>query len=177
MTELMCLTPITIADVSLIEPEVFGDERGFFMETWNVDHFAEDNYSHSRPLTLCWLHSHIYHPQVKRAQIVNGVVFDMVVDLRRSSSTFGRWMDEIFFADNKHQVWLSSGFSHGSYALSEDVYFLYNYNNFYLSADESYLLRDTLGMALERSLVGGKSPLLFTKKAATISFSTGDIYP
>ena len=126
----MKIIPTEIPDVSLLEPQVFYDARGFFMETYHARKLAElgitaqfvqDNHSRSQRGTLRGLHYQIRQAQGKLVRVVNGEIFDVAVDLRRRSPTFGRWTGAILSADNKRQLWIPPGFAHGFYALSETV--------------------------------------------------------
>jgi len=118
----------TISDVIVVTPKVFSDERGFFMETFRAENFAkagiadnfvQDNHSGSVQGTLRGLHYQIRQPQGKLVQVVSGEIYDVAVDLRRSSPLFGKWVGEIISAENKRQLWLPGGFAHGFYVLSE----------------------------------------------------------
>ena len=134
-----------IPDVKLIKPKVFGDERGFFMETWNARAFAEagiyatfvqDNHSRSVKNTLRGLHYQIRQPQGKLVRCTKGKVFDVAVDLRKSSPTFGQWVAEILSEENQHQLWVPPGFAHGFLVMSEMADFQYKCTDFYSPKDE-----------------------------------------
>ena len=136
----MQFTPMAIPDVILIEPKVFGDERGFFMETWNARSFAEnglnltfvqDNHSKSGRGILRGLHYQIQNDQGKLVRVVTGEVFDVVVDLRKSSPTFGKWVGEYLSAENKRMLWVPPGFAHGFYVTSETADLTYKCTDFY----------------------------------------------
>ncbi|WP_412486426.1 dTDP-4-dehydrorhamnose 3,5-epimerase [Shewanella chilikensis] len=131
-----------IPDVKIIEPTVFGDERGFFMETWNQKRFEElvtgkptqfvqDNHSKSRKGILRGLHYQTENTQGKLVRVVYGEVFDVAVDIRKNSPTFGQWVGEYLSADNKRQLWIPEGFAHGFYVTSEEAEFVYKCTNFY----------------------------------------------
>ncbi len=142
----MKATPLTIPDVILIEPKVFGDERGFFFESFNQAQFeqaigksvqfVQDNHSRSAKHVLRGLHYQIQQPQGKLVRVVQGEVFDVAVDLRKSSKTFGQWVGEILSANNKRQLWIPEGFAHGFVVLSETAEFLYKTTDFYAHAHE-----------------------------------------
>ncbi len=130
----MKFTPTTIPDVMLVEPQIFGDERGFFFESYQAKEFAEmgisaafvqDNHSGSRQGTLRGLHYQIQQPQGKLLRVIAGRVFDVAVDIRRGSPTFGKWVGTILSADNKIQFWVPPGFAHGFYVLSEWAELIY----------------------------------------------------
>lgn len=137
----MNATPLRIPDVVLIEPKVFGDERGFFYESFNhlqftaaigrsVD-FVQDNHSKSARHVLRGMHYQIRQPQGKLVRVTQGEVFDVAVDLRKSSPTFGQWVGEILSANNKRQLWVPEGFAHGFVVLSESAEFLYKTTSYY----------------------------------------------
>ena len=155
-----------IPDVKIIEPVVFGDERGFFMETWQRRKFAEagidyefvqDNHSRSIRGTLRGLHYQIEQPQGKLVRATVGVVFDVAVDLRQSSPTFGQWVGVELSAENKRQLWVPSGFAHGFYALSKTVEFQYKCTDFYAPEYERGIRWDDPDLEIEWPLVTSKS--------------------
>jgi dTDP-4-dehydrorhamnose 3,5-epimerase len=137
----MKATYSAIPDVLIIEPTVFGDDRGFFFESFNHTQFEEvigkevkfvqDNHSHSAKDVLRGLHYQIQCPQGKLVRVVQGEVFDVAVDLRKNSKTFGCWVGEILSAQNKRQLWAPEGFAHGFVVLSETADFLYKTTNYY----------------------------------------------
>lgn len=131
-----------IPDVKIIEPSVFGDERGFFMETWNQKQFEElvtgkptqfvqDNHSKSKKGILRGLHYQTENTQGKLVRVVSGEVFDVAVDIRKGSPTFGQWVGEYLSAENKRQLWVPEGFAHGFYVTSDDAEFVYKCTNYY----------------------------------------------
>ena len=138
----MKATPLAIADVLLIEPRVFGDERGFFFESFNQQqfeaalghavHFVQGNHSKSQKGVLRGLHYQLPpKAQGKLVRVVQGEVFDVVVDIRNSSPSFGQWVGAVLSADNKHQLWIPPGFAHGFVTLSDTAEFLYKTTDFY----------------------------------------------
>jgi len=138
----MKVTPLAIPDVLLIEPEVFGDDRGFFFESFNQNKFEEavkrkinfvqDNHSKSIKGVLRGLHYQLPpKAQGKLVRVIQGEVFDVAVDIRKSSPTFGKWVGEILSDDNKKQIWIPEGFAHGFLTLSETAEFLYKTTDFY----------------------------------------------
>lgn len=138
-----------IAGLKVIEPTVFGDERGYFMETYNYKDFAEvgidckfvqDNQSASKRGVLRGLHFQINYPQDKLVRVIKGEVFDVAVDLRKDSDTFGKWFGVILSAENKKQFFIPKGFAHGFVVLSEDAEFCYKVTDFYHPNDEGGLL-------------------------------------
>ena len=138
----MKVTSLSIPDILIIEPEVFGDERGFFFESFNQKKFEEalgekvsfvqDNHSKSLKGVLRGLHYQLSpKEQGKLVRVIQGEVFDVVVDLRKSSLTFGKWVGEVLSAENKKQIWIPEGFAHGFVTLSDTAEFLYKTTNFY----------------------------------------------
>jgi dTDP-4-dehydrorhamnose 3,5-epimerase len=133
--------PTHIPDVLIIEPQVFGDERGFFLESFNLKkireetgitaEFVQDNHSRSRQNILRGLHYQIQQAQGKLVRVVRGAIFDVAVDIRRSSPTFGQWVGTTLNEDNKHQLWVPPGFAHGFYVLSESADVLYKTTDYY----------------------------------------------
>jgi dTDP-4-dehydrorhamnose 3,5-epimerase len=137
----MKITPTAIPDVVIIEPKVFGDERGFFFESFNQAkfeaaigrkvNFVQDNHSRSAKNVLRGLHYQIQQTQGKLVRVVQGEVFDVAVDIRKSSSTFGKWVGEVLSADNKKQLWIPEGFAHGFLVLTDTAEFLYKTTEYY----------------------------------------------
>ncbi|MFA0031231.1 MULTISPECIES: dTDP-4-dehydrorhamnose 3,5-epimerase [unclassified Vibrio] len=132
----------SIPDVKIIEPTVFGDERGFFMETWNQKQFEElvtgkptlfvqDNHSKSKKGILRGLHFQTKNTQGKLVRVVSGKVFDVAVDIRKDSPTYGQWVGEYLSAENKRQLWVPEGFAHGFYVTSDEAEFVYKCTNYY----------------------------------------------
>lgn len=137
----MKATPLAIPDVILLEPRVFGDDRGFFFESFNQAkfdeiigrkvNFVQDNHSRSAKNVLRGLHYQIQQPQGKLVRVVNGEVFDVAVDIRKSSPTFSQWVGEILSAENRKQMWVPEGFAHGFLVLSDTAEFLYKTTDYY----------------------------------------------
>lgn len=170
----MQFTPTAIPDVILIEPRVFGDSRGFFMETFQAEQFAaaglptqfvQDNHSGSQRGTLRGLHYQIRHAQGKLLRVTSGTIFDVVVDLRRSSATFGKWLGTCLSAENKCQLWVPPGFAHGFYVLSEWVDLLYKTTDYYSPQWERTLRWDDAQLAIDWPLLDGSAPILSAKDA------------
>lgn len=182
----MKFTPTTIPEVILIEPQVFGDERGFFMETWHTEKFAaagldlafvQDNHSRSGRGTLRGLHYQLEQPQGKLARVIAGEVFDVAVDLRRHSPTFGRWVGVTLSAANKRMLWVPPGFAHGFYVLSPEADFLYKCTQFYAPEDERVLRWDDPELAIAWPLRPDLPPLLSAKDQAGAGFREAECYP
>ncbi len=141
----MQVTPTHIPEVLIIEPDLFGDARGFFMESWHVDKyrelgiettFVQDNHSRSRGGVLRGLHYQLNHPQGKLARVIAGAVYDVAVDIRKGSPTFGQWVGVELSGDNHKQLYVPPGFAHGFCTLSESADFLYKCTDFYTPEDE-----------------------------------------
>lgn len=171
----MKITPTAIPDVLLIEPRVFGDSRGFFMETYQAKvfaeagidtHFVQDNHSGSQGGILRGLHYQIRQPQGKLVRAVAGEVYDVVVDLRRSSPTCGKWVGMVLSAENKQQLWVPAGFAHGFYVMSEWAEFTYKATDFYAPEWERTLAWNDPHLGIQWPLIDGKPPVLSAKDAA-----------
>jgi len=177
------VTPTAIADVLLIEPKVFGDPRGFFLESWNAKVFAEagigatfvqDNHSRSPRGVLRGLHYQIRQPQGKLVRVVAGEVFDVAVDLRRASPTFGRWVGERISADNKRMVWIPPGFAHGFLVLSDSADFLYKTTDYYAPEHERVLAWNDPELGIRWPLAG--TPTLSARDAAGARLSDAELF-
>mgnify|MGYP001210752014 FL=1 len=169
----MNLIPTAIPDVLLLEPRVFGDERGFFLESWNKRTFAElgitadfvqDNHSRSQKNVLRGLHYQVEHAQGKLVRVTAGEVYDVAVDLRRSSPTFGRWVGFTLSAADKRMAWIPPGFAHGFLVTSDSAEFLYKTTDYYSPAHERTLLWNDPQLAIPWPLDG--EPLLAAKDKA-----------
>jgi dTDP-4-dehydrorhamnose 3,5-epimerase len=169
-----------IQDVVLIEPQVFGDARGFFLETWQKEKFsaagidvafAQDNHSRSGQWTLRGLHFQTEHTQGKLVRVASGSVFDVVVDLRRSSPSFGKWWGVELSADNHLMLWVPKGLAHGILVTSESADFLYKCTDIYSPAHEKTLAWDDAGLGIRWPLASGIQPKLSAKDARGTSFA------
>jgi len=180
----MRVTPTAIADVLVIEPRVFADERGFFFESFNerafaqatgiAPRFVQDNHSRSVKNTVRGLHYQIRQPQGKLVRVVAGEIFDVVVDLRRSSSTFGKWLGHRLSADNKNIVWIPAGFAHGFAVLSDYADFLYKTTDYWAPQQERTLLWNDPDLAIAWPLVG--EPILTAKDRAGKRLSEAEVF-
>jgi dTDP-4-dehydrorhamnose 3,5-epimerase len=168
-----------------IHPTVFGDERGFFMETWNKQafinagldvEFVQDNHSLSNQGTLRGLHYQIKHPQGKLVRATYGTVFDVAVDMRKDSPTFGQYASCILSAENKKMFWIPPGFAHGFYVLSETAEFQYKCSDIYAPKYDRTLLWNDPELAIEWPLVDVKAPLLSAKDEAGKTFQQADYF-
>jgi dTDP-4-dehydrorhamnose 3,5-epimerase len=168
------VTPTAIPEVLILEPKVFGDARGFFYESFNARDFAQctglnvefvqDNHSKSAQGVLRGLHYQIKHAQGKLVRVVQGEVFDVAVDLRKSSPTFGQWVGVHLSADNHRQLWVPPGFAHGFVVLSESAEFLYKTTDYWYPEHERSLLWNDAAVGIAWPLDG--QPLLAAKDAA-----------
>ncbi|WP_414040908.1 dTDP-4-dehydrorhamnose 3,5-epimerase [Acidithiobacillus sp. M4-SHS-6] len=181
----MNIEKLRIPEVLLITPKVFGDSRGFFMESWNQRQFAEaglkldfvqDNHSRSQQGVLRGLHYQIHQPQGKLVRVVSGAVFDVAVDLRRSSSTFGQWVGATLSAGNHQMLWVPPGFAHGFYVLSDFADFLYKTTEFYAPEAERCIVWNDPEIAIAWPIPAGTAPQLASKDAAGCTFSKADTY-
>ena len=180
----MKVTQTAIADVLLIEPKVFGDARGFFFESFNqkafdeavgqrVD-FVQDNHSRSTMGVLRGLHYQVQQPQGKLVRVVRGAVFDVAVDIRRSSPTFGQWVGSELSEDNHRQLWVPPGLAHGFLVLSESADFLYKTTDYYAPAHERCIAWNDPTLSVEWPDTG-IAPKLSAKDAAAPTFLSAEI--
>jgi dTDP-4-dehydrorhamnose 3,5-epimerase len=174
-----------IPAVKVIEPQIWPDYRGFFMETWNhrafLDagisaDFVQDNHSHSVKGTLRGLHYQIVRPQGKLVRVTNGEIYDVAVDLRRSSPTFARWTGYHVSAENRRMLWVPPGFAHGYYVLSEVADCLYKCSEYYAPELERVLAWDDPDVGAEWPLNEGKMPLLSTRDSRGIRLSEAELF-
>ena len=176
------VTPTSIPEVLILEPQVFGDARGFFFESFNQRDFAEktgvnlnfvqDNHSKSAQGVLRGLHYQIQNPQGKLVRVVQGQVFDVAVDLRQSSATFGQWVGVYLDAQKHQQLWVPPGFAHGFVVLSETAEFLYKTTDYWYPTHERSLRWDDPTLGIDWPMTG--QPLLAAKDAAGLSFAEAD---
>lgn len=181
----MKFIPTDIPDLLLIEPKVYRDERGFFMETYQQrlfveaglpDNFVQDNHSGSHKGILRGLHYQVSQPQGKLVRAVVGEVFDVAVDLRKSSPTFGRWVGARLSAENKRIFWIPPGFGHGYYVLSDWAEFVYKATDFYAPEYERTILWNDPQIGIEWPLLDGNAPLLSSKDAAGKLLSQAQVF-
>ncbi len=177
----MKATPTKIADVILLEPKVFGDERGFFFESFNQQvfeqatgvktQFVQDNHSKSGKGVLRGLHYQIENAQGKLVRVTQGEVFDVAVDIRPESPTFGQWAGEILSAENKRQLWIPAGLAHGFLVLSDTAEFLYKTTEYYAPAHERCIAWDDATLAIDWPL-DGVQPKLSAKDQSGVAFTS-----
>ncbi len=180
----MKATPLAIPDVVLIEPKVFGDERGFFFESFNQAQFeqaigksvqfVQDNHSRSARNVLRGLHYQIQQPQGKLVRVVQGEVFDVAVDLRRDSPRFGRWAGVELSEDDHRQLWIPPGFAHGFVVLSDSAEFLYKTTDYYAPAHERCILWSDATLAIQWPV--GIQPFLSAKDAQGKPFDEAEMF-
>ncbi len=180
----MKVIPTAIPDVFVIEPKVFGDERGYFFESYNAKVFSEligvkadfvqDNHSRSARNVLRGLHYQIKQPQGKLVRVTEGEVFDVAVDLRKESPTFGQWVGEHLSAQNKKQLWVPGGFAHGFVVLSEYAEFLYKTTDYYAPEYERCICWDDPDIGVQWP--EGIMPILSDKDAQGTSLSVAEVF-
>ncbi|HFQ5218665.1 TPA: dTDP-4-dehydrorhamnose 3,5-epimerase [Vibrio vulnificus] len=172
----------SIPEIKIIEPMVFGDERGFFMETWHQARFEElvtgkptrfvqDNHSKSKQGILRGLHYQMQHTQGKLVRVVSGEVFDVVVDIRQGSPTFGQWVGVYLSAENKRQMWVPEGFAHGFYVTSEEAEFVYKCTDYYHPQSEQCIAWNDTVIGIDWPIPIGKGPMLSKKDASAPNLS------
>ena len=180
----MNVTPTMLPDVLVIEPRVFSDERGFFFESWNERAFhaagldatfVQDNHSRSLRNVLRGLHYQIEHAQGKLVRVCTGEVFDVAVDIRKSSPTFGRWVGVTLSEKNRRMLWIPPGFAHGFLVLSDAAEFLYKATDYWYAEHERTLLWNDPALRIEWPLDG--APVLAAKDAAGRPLASADLYP
>ena len=178
--------PTEIPEVVLIRPRIFGDARGFFLESWEEQKFAtagiaakfvQDNHSRSACHILRGLHYQIQNTQGKLVRVVNGEVFDVAVDIRRSSPTFGRWVGRALSAENHHMLWVPPGFAHGFLVLSESADFLYRCTDFYSPAHERSIAWNDPELNIAWPLPRDVAPILSSKDAVAVQFREAECFP
>ena len=182
----MKATPTKIPDVLLVEPRVFADNRGFFMETWHRARFAaagidfelvQDNHSRSVQGTLRGLHYQIRQPQGKLVRVTTGEIFDVAVDLRRSSPTFGHWVGTTLSADNQRMLWIPPAFGHGFYVTRGPAEVQYKCSDFYFAEHERCIRWDDPQLKIEWPLVNGEPILSDRDRLNGQPFSRADYFP
>ena len=181
----MKIVPSKLPEVLVIEPKVFGDERGFFYESYNekefgkvagkCPHFVQDNHSKSAKNVLRGLHYQIRQPQGKLVRVTSGEVFDVAVDIRKGSPTFGKWVGELLSAENKRMLWVPEGFAHGFLVLSETAEFLYKTTDYWAPEHERSILWNDPDLAIDWPLAA-QSPLLSNKDREAKRFMEAELF-
>ena len=176
--------PTKLPDVLILEPKVFGDARGFFFESFNARDFAQctgldvafvqDNHSKSAQGVLRGLHYQIQHPQGKLVRVTSGEVFDVAVDMRKSSPTFGQWAGVVLSAENKRQLWVPPGFAHGFVVTSESAEFLYKTTDYWYPEFERSLLWNDPTVGIQWPIDG--EPLLAVKDKAAVTLDKAEVF-
>lgn len=181
----MQFKPLSIPDLVVITPQVFGDERGFFYESFRQSEFeahcgpcrfVQDNHSKSGQHILRGLHYQLQQPQGKLVRVTQGAVFDVAVDLRRSSPTFGQWAGVELSAENRQQLWVPPGFAHGFYVISKEAEFQYKCTDYYAPEDEHSLLWNDAELAIDWPIPEGVMPQLSAKDKNAKRFADAPLY-
>jgi dTDP-4-dehydrorhamnose 3,5-epimerase len=181
----MRFIPTDIPEVILIEPEIFGDVRGFFMETYHASRFAQagiradfvqDNHSGSCQGTLRGLHYQVRQPQAKLVRVISGEVYDVAVDIRRSSPYFGKWVGATLSAENKQQIWIPAGFAHGVYVLSEWAELVYKVSDLYAPEWERSLLWNDPELGIAWPLINQQMPILSIRDTQGKSLAQAELF-
>jgi dTDP-4-dehydrorhamnose 3,5-epimerase len=176
---------LQIPDIVLIEPQIFGDHRGFFMETYRHDEFmknvsqstfVQDNHSKSSQGILRGLHYQIKHSQGKLVRVTAGTVFDVAVDLRKASPFFGKWVGETLSEDNKKMLWVPPGFAHGFYVLSDTAEFVYKCTDYYSPEYERSLSWDDPSIGIDWPVIPGTNPILSPKDADGVTLENAEVF-
>lgn len=181
----MNIVPTNIPDVIVFEPNIFGDDRGFFFESFNQNifeqatgehyNFVQDNHSKSTKGVLRGLHYQIQQAQGKLVRVVSGEVFDVAVDIRRSSPTFGQWVGQHLSGENKKQMWIPPGFAHGFLVLSESAEFLYKTTDFYAPAHERCIIWNDEELGIQWPDIGS-APLLSGKDQQGLGIKQAEVF-
>jgi len=170
----------------LIKPEVFGDHRGFFMETWREDSFrknvsdisfVQDNHSKSGQGVLRGLHYQIKQAQGKLVRVLEGKIFDVAIDLRKSSPAFGKWVSAVLSDENKHMLWIPPGFAHGFYVMSDTAQFAYKCSDYYAPEHERCIRWNDPDLKIKWPVPAGCTPVLSDKDEKAPLFSEAEVYP
>ena len=184
----MKVMPLALAEVMVIEPQVFGDARGFFYESFNRREFeavlgrtldfVQDNHSRSQRDVLRGLHYQIRQPQAKLMRVVAGEIFDVVVDIRKSSSTFGRWVGTVLSAQSNKHLWIPEGFAHGFLVLSESAEVQYKTTDYWAPEHERAIAWDDPALGIAWPLAGGHGgqPVLSAKDRAAVRLSAAECF-
>jgi dTDP-4-dehydrorhamnose 3,5-epimerase len=176
---------LKITDVILISPKVFGDDRGFFLETFRADQFLEygigpefvqDNHSGSQKRVLRGLHYQIHHTQGKLVRAISGEIFDVAVDIRKSSPTYGQWVGAILSEKNKQQLWLPPGFAHGFFVLSDWAEVIYKATDYYAPEAERSILWNDPTISVEWPIQPGEIPLVSSKDSQAKKITEAEIF-
>jgi dTDP-4-dehydrorhamnose 3,5-epimerase len=182
---MMQITDTTLEDVKVLRPKVFGDARGFFMETFRDSEFREtvadvtfvqDNHSRSGNCVLRGLHYQIRQPQGKLVRVISGEVFDVAVDIRKSLPEFGRWAGAVLSAENKEMLWVPPGFAHGFYVMSDQAEFVYKCTEYYAPEYERVILWNDPAIGIDWPLSGSDLPLLSPKDENGVLLKNAEVF-
>lgn len=182
----MKFIPTRIPEVVVIEPAVFTDPRGYFLETWQAQRFrdagidasfVQDNHSESAEGVLRGLHYQFDHPQGKLVRVVTGAVFDVAVDLRQNAPTFGQWVGVELSETNHRMLWVPPGFAHGFYTLKGPAHFLYKCTDYYTPGDERCIRWDDPALAIAWPVAPGRSPIVGAKDQLGVPFRDAERFP
>lgn len=177
--------PTTIPDVILIQPKVFEDDRGFFMESYQKkafidagipEDFVQDNHSSSQKATLRGLHYQITHTQGKLVRVVIGEIFDVAVDLRKRSPYYGKWVGVYLSDKNKHQLWIPPGFGHGFFATTSQADVIYKATDYYDKQGERCILWNDPDLAIDWPIPNGLTPIISEKDATAPKFKEAEVF-
>lgn len=181
----MHIIDTTIADIKILEPRIFGDDRGFFLETYRDDWFREniadvsfvqDNHSKSTQGILRGMHYQLKQAQGKLVRVISGEVYDVVIDMRKNSPSFGQSFGTLLSAENKRQMWIPAGFAHGFYVTSDSAEFVYKCTEYYAPEYEESVLWNDPALAIEWPIPAGGKPLLSAKDEAGKLFKNAEYY-
>jgi dTDP-4-dehydrorhamnose 3,5-epimerase len=181
----MKIIQTSIPDVLIIEPKLFGDERGFFLETYREEtfsavgvdcNFVQDNHSGSKKGVLRGLHYQLKQSQGKLVRVVFGEIFDVAVDIRRNSPTFGQWVGAVLSTENRHQLWIPEGFAHGFYVLSDWAEILYKATDYYAPQWERSILWSDPDLRIEWPLDKQNQPIISSKDAMGNTLKNSEVY-
>ncbi len=181
----MKIIDTSIVDVKILEPQIFGDERGFFMETYRASwfkkniadvNFVQDNHSKSTYGILRGLHYQIKQPQGKLVRVISGEVFDVAIDMRKSSPTFGKWEGAYLSAKNKRQLWVPAGFAHGFYVTSHAAEFTYKCTDYYAPEHEKSMLYNDPDIDIDWPIAEGELPQLSAKDKDSLPFKQSEYF-
>ncbi len=176
---------LKLPGLALLKPDVFIDQRGFFMETWRDDEFrknvidigfVQDNHSKSNQGILRGLHYQVKHPQGKLVRVISGEVFDVAVDLRRNSPTFGQWEGVVLSEINRHVLWIPPGFAHGFYVLSREAEFVYKCTDYYAPRYERTVKWNDPTIGIDWPIIPDTTPILSSKDEKGALFPDAEVY-
>lgn len=181
----MNIVDTTIADIKILEPKIFGDDRGFFLETYRDDwfrknvadvSFVQDNHSKSAHGILRGMHYQLKHAQGKLVRVTSGAVYDVAIDMRKNSPSFGQSFGTLLSAENKKQMWIPAGFAHGFYVTSASAEFVYKCTEYYAPEHEESVLWNDPALAIEWPILTDQKPLLSAKDKTGKLFSNAEYY-